>query len=116
MVNVGREAMMAIGCIQAQKCHTDHCPTGVATQNPWLRPRPRPGARSRVRAANYIRSLRRDLLKVSEAVGVVHPGLITPDDVDILDGLSAHRPLREVYGYEPTWGRLGPRLERRSPR
>ena len=36
MVNVGREAMMAIGCIQAQKCHTDHCPTGVATQNPWL--------------------------------------------------------------------------------
>ena len=27
---------MAIGCIQAQQCHTDHCPTGVATQHPWL--------------------------------------------------------------------------------
>src|SRR3712207_8013078 len=36
MVNVGREAMLAIGCIQAQKCHTDTCPTGVATQNKWL--------------------------------------------------------------------------------
>ena len=36
MVNVAREAMMSIGCIQAQKCHTDHCPTGVATQNDWL--------------------------------------------------------------------------------
>ena len=36
MVNVAREAMLAIGCIQAQKCHTDTCPTGVATQNPWL--------------------------------------------------------------------------------
>ena len=24
-INVGREAMMAIGCIQAQRCHTDHC-------------------------------------------------------------------------------------------
>ncbi|HEY0698001.1 MAG TPA: glutamate synthase-related protein, partial [Micromonospora sp.] len=23
LVNVGREAMLAIGCIQAQKCHTD---------------------------------------------------------------------------------------------
>ena len=34
MVNVAREAMLAIGCIQAQKCHTDTCPTGVATQNP----------------------------------------------------------------------------------
>ena len=33
MVNVGREAMMSIGCIQAQRCHTDHCPTGVATQS-----------------------------------------------------------------------------------
>ncbi|GAB3840207.1 hypothetical protein GCM10029963_08430 [Micromonospora andamanensis] len=36
MVAVGREAMLAIGCIQAQKCHTDTCPTGVATQNAWL--------------------------------------------------------------------------------
>ena len=35
-VNVGREAMFALGCIQAQKCHTDECPTGVATQNAWL--------------------------------------------------------------------------------
>ena len=36
LVNVGREAMMAIGCIQAQRCHTNHCPTGVATQHSWL--------------------------------------------------------------------------------
>ena len=63
-----------------------------------------------VRAANYVKSMRRDLWKVSEAVGVVHPSLITPDDVDILDGLSSHRTLREVYGYQPTWGSLGPEL------
>ncbi|RMH66957.1 MAG: FMN-binding glutamate synthase family protein, partial [Actinomyces sp.] len=35
-VNVAREAMFAIGCIQAQRCHNGHCPTGVATQNRWL--------------------------------------------------------------------------------
>ena len=35
-INVGREAMMAIGCIQAQRCHTNHCPTGVASNHPWL--------------------------------------------------------------------------------
>ncbi len=34
MVNVAREAMLAIGCIQAQKCHTETCPTGVATLGP----------------------------------------------------------------------------------
>ena len=31
MINIAREAMLAIGCIQAQQCHTGHCPTGVAT-------------------------------------------------------------------------------------
>jgi len=109
MVNVAREAMMAIGCIQAQKCHTDHCPTGVATQNPWLVRGLDPGLKS-VRAANYVKSMRRDLWKISEAMGVVHPGLITPDDVDILDGLSEHRTLREVYGYDASWRGLGPAL------
>jgi glutamate synthase domain-containing protein 2 len=111
VVNVGREAMMSIGCIQAQKCHTDRCPTGVATQNPWLVRGLDPELKS-VRAANYIKSMRRDLWKISEAMGVVHPGLITPDDVDILDGLSSHRSLREVYGYQAGWGRLGPVLEK----
>ena len=29
-----RAMMMATGCIQAQKCHTNRCPVGVATQDP----------------------------------------------------------------------------------
>ena len=33
--NSARAMMMAIGCIQAQKCHTGKCPVGVATQDPW---------------------------------------------------------------------------------
>ncbi|MDV6321229.1 glutamate synthase-related protein, partial [Chromohalobacter sp. HP20-39] len=31
--NAARGFMFALGCIQAQKCHTDRCPTGVATQD-----------------------------------------------------------------------------------
>jgi glutamate synthase domain-containing protein 2 len=34
-INVAREAMMSIGCIQAQVCHTNRCPTGIATQSQW---------------------------------------------------------------------------------
>ncbi|WP_323791044.1 FMN-binding glutamate synthase family protein [Nocardioides sp.] len=30
----GRAMMMAVGCIQAQTCHTNTCPTGVATLDP----------------------------------------------------------------------------------
>ena len=29
-----RAMMFAVGCIQAQSCHTNHCPVGVATQDP----------------------------------------------------------------------------------
>jgi len=103
LVNVGREAMLSVGCVQAQKCHTDHCPTGVATQNPWLARGLDPTSKS-VRCANYIRTLRRDLLKLAEATGVEHPGLIGTESVEILTGQSEATPLHEVYGYDPAWG------------
>ena len=32
--NAARGFMFALGCIQAQHCHTGHCPTGVTTQDP----------------------------------------------------------------------------------
>ncbi|GAB2485070.1 hypothetical protein GCM10027030_19070 [Luteococcus sediminum] len=79
MVNVAREAMLAIGCIQAQKCHTDKCPAGVATQNKWLASGLEPEGKAE-RLARYVQTLRRDLLKVSEAAGVAHPGLLGPRD------------------------------------
>jgi glutamate synthase domain-containing protein 2 len=103
MVNVAREAVLAIGCIQAQKCHTDTCPTGVATQNAWLARGLDPELKS-VRAANYVRTLRRDLVKVAEACGVEHPGLIDTASVEVLDGRTGASPLHEVYGYRPEWG------------
>ncbi|MDQ3789104.1 MAG: FMN-binding glutamate synthase family protein, partial [Actinomycetota bacterium] len=108
MLNVAREPMLSIGCIQAQKCHTDRCPTGVATQDPWLSHGLDPALKS-VRAANYIKTLRRDLLKVAESCGVAHPALIDADDVDMLQGSEWVHPLREVYGYEPGWGRVSER-------
>src|SRR4051794_34564896 len=103
-VNVGREAMLAIGCVQAQKCHTDRCPTGVATQNRWLTRGLDPTLKS-VRAANYVKTLRRDLLKVAEACGVEHPALLDADAVELVDAATVSRPLREVFDYEPDWAR-----------
>ena len=123
MVNAGREAMMSIGCIQAQKCHTDHCPVGVATQNPRYT-RGLDVSLKSVRAANYVRSLRRDLLKVSEAIGVVHPGLISPRDVDFVDRHPVDdRPGRDLRlrprrgrGSGPTWSARSRRSwSRRTP-
>ncbi len=115
MVNVAREAMFAVGCIQAQKCHTDHCPTGVATQNRWLARGVDPTLKS-LRVANYVKTLRRDLLKVAEACGVAHPALVDADDVEVLYGTNTARPLREVHGYQPGWGTVGEDLAREVTR
>jgi glutamate synthase (ferredoxin) len=82
---------------------------GVATQNPRFVRGLEPTLKS-TRLANYVRTLRRDLLKVSEAIGVVHPGLITPDDVDLADGVRQTTSLRDIYGYQPGWGQVGPEL------
>jgi hypothetical protein len=54
--------------------------------------------------ANYIKTLRRDLVKVAEVCGVEHPGLITTDSVDILDGRRGATPLHDVYGYSAGMG------------
>jgi len=102
MINVAREAMLAIGCIQAQRCHTDHCPTGVATQNRWLVrglvPTDKAG-----RLANYVITLRKELLRLSHACGVHHPGFLTSDHMEILDGSFGARPLYDVFGYQRGW-------------
>ena len=106
-VNVGREAMLAIGCIQAQRCHTDRCPTGVTTQS-MRRQRGLDPTDKSVRCAGYITQLRREVLRLSHACGVTHPGLITTEQLEILDDHFGSRLARDVFGYEPGWGRPSP--------
>ena len=105
MINVAREAMMAIGCIQAQRCHTGHCPTGVATQSPWLMAGLDPTLKS-VRCANYILTLRKELLQLSRACGVPHPALVTREHLEIMEpGFQTHG-VSEAFGYRPGLGAL----------
>jgi glutamate synthase domain-containing protein 2 len=35
LIDTARSAMLSLGCIQALKCHTGHCPTGITTSNAW---------------------------------------------------------------------------------
>lgn len=103
MVNVGREAMLAAGCIQAQRCHTGACPTGVATQSRWRARGLDPASKS-VRVASYVRALRRELRALAFAAGVAHPALITADQLEVTDGRLGATTARELFGYEPSWG------------
>ena len=103
MVNVAREAMLAIGCIQAQRCHTNSCPTGVATQSKWLMRGLDPTDKS-ARLANYVITLRKELLELSRTCGVEHPGFISPDSLEIVNEAFVSRPVHEIFGYQPGWG------------
>lgn len=97
MINIGREAMMAIGCIQAQKCHTGHCPTGVATQSQWLMRGLDPTDKA-ARLANYVVALRKEILAVCRACGVCHPGLMSPELCEILDDRFGTETVAKVFG------------------
>ena len=106
-INVGREAMMAIGCIQAQRCHTNHCPTGVASNHPWLVRGVDPTNKA-ARLANYIVTMRKDVLALSRACGVPHPSLITADQLELLDGRFGTRTIAELFGYGRGFGLPSP--------
>ena len=103
MIAVAREAMLAIGCIQAQRCHTGHCPTGVATQNQWLMRGLDPTDKG-ARFANYVMTLRKELLQLSRACGLPHPSLVTLDHLEIIDDRLRARPASQIFEYKPGWG------------
>ena len=71
-VNSARGFMFAIGCIQSQSCHTNKCPTGVATQDP-LRQRALVVEDKAQRVANYHRHTLRALGEMLAAAGLNHP-------------------------------------------
>jgi glutamate synthase domain-containing protein 2 len=102
LINVAREAMLSIGCIQAQQCHTGNCPTGVATQSEWLMGGLDPTLKA-ARLANYLMTLRKELLSLAHACGEWHPSLVALDRMELVDGFkSVGAP--EVFGYQAGWG------------
>ncbi|MCX7619552.1 MAG: FMN-binding glutamate synthase family protein [Acidimicrobiales bacterium] len=103
LLAVGREAMFAIGCIQAQRCHTGRCPSGVATQSQWLQRGLDPELKS-VRLANYLATFRYELLRLAQACGHPHPSLVRLSQLEALEGRFQAVQLDEVFQYEPGWG------------
>jgi glutamate synthase domain-containing protein 2 len=97
LINVGREALLSIGCIQALKCHTNHCPTGITTQNAWLSRGLDPTLKS-VRLANYVVTLRKELLALTRACGATHPALVLPDQLEMLDDRFGAKTVGEIFG------------------
>lgn len=74
--NSARGFMFALGCIQAQHCHTGHCPTGVTTQDP-LRQQSLVVPDKAERVYNFHRMTLKALKELIEAAGLQHPHELT---------------------------------------
>jgi len=98
IIHIAREAMLSIGCIQAQQCHTDHCPAGVTTQNKWLQGGVKPEVKA-LNFKNYIYHLRKELIQISHAAGYEHPGQFRPDDIEFSAGVNLFKNVEEIFNY-----------------
>ena len=74
--NSARGFMMALGCIQAQTCHTGHCPTGVTTQDA-VRMQALVVGNKTTRVLNFHQNTLKALQELVQAAGLKHPGDIT---------------------------------------
>ena len=99
LINIARESMLSIGCIQAQQCHTGHCPSGVATHNAWLIRGVDVPTKSK-RAAQFLKGLRKEILQLTYACGYTHPCQFTGQDIEISSGVNLFDPLEKIIGYE----------------
>ena len=78
--NAARGFMFALGCIQAQSCHTGKCPTGVTSQDP-MRQRALVVPDKAQRVDNFHRNTLHALAELLEAAGLNHPGDLRPQHI-----------------------------------
>jgi glutamate synthase domain-containing protein 2 len=101
LCNSARGMMFSLGCIQARKCETNRCPTGVATQDP-MRANGLSVPDKSERVHRFHRSTIQHLLKLVSVTGLSAPADFTPE-------LIHHRlNNREVVSYRTLYPWLEP--------
>ena len=78
--NAARAFMFALGCVQAQTCHTGHCPTGVTTQDPLRQRALDPGDKAE-RVWRFHQNTLYALKELVEAAGLQHPNEISASHI-----------------------------------
>jgi glutamate synthase domain-containing protein 2 len=96
--NSARAMMMAVGCIQAQKCHTNRCPVGVATQDPQrYRALDVPDKAERVE--RFQAATVAEAQQLIAAMGLTGPDQLGPEMVQRRVSQRTTRSYAEMYHY-----------------
>ncbi len=114
--------MFALGCIQAQSCHTNKCPVGIATQDP-IRQRALDTGNKSDRVARFHHNTMHALAEITGAAGLTDPRNFMPyhfmfrqKDNEFLDGNEAYpylpegflvsgREIAELHDWHSRWDR-----------
>ncbi|HCG56796.1 MULTISPECIES: FMN-binding glutamate synthase family protein [Brevibacterium] len=94
--NSARAMMMAVGCIQAQICHTGLCPVGVTTQDPKRQRALHVGDKSE-RVQNYQKATVDQAVQIMASMGVSDPRDLRPEFLQRNIARNEHRSYAELY-------------------
>jgi glutamate synthase domain-containing protein 2 len=98
LVNVGRAAMNTIGCINALKCNTNECPTGVTSHKPGLK-KGLVIEEKRFRTANYLTTVREGVFMLAASCGLDSPAGFGREHVTFKDRNAAAVRMDRVCPY-----------------
>jgi glutamate synthase domain-containing protein 2 len=97
-VNTARGFMFSLGCIQALRCHTNTCPTGVTTHNKRLQ-RALVVEEKYLRVANYCKNMNHEIDMIAHSCGVRHARELRRDHVRIVQANQQSIALNMLYPY-----------------
>ncbi|NDK91305.1 FMN-binding glutamate synthase family protein [Gordonia desulfuricans] len=94
--NAARAMMMAVGCIQSQRCHTNRCPVGVATQDP-RRARALDVPDKSERVYRYQRATVDQAMRILASMGIDDPSQLSPHLLRKRISSTEQRSFAEIY-------------------
>ncbi|MEY2927548.1 MAG: hypothetical protein RL367_2025 [Pseudomonadota bacterium] len=109
-VNAARGYMFALGCIQSLSCHTNRCPTGVATQDP-SRQRALVVPDKAARVHQFHDNTLKALADMLAAAGVAHPGDLKPHHIFRRISTTEIRQFSELHKFLKPGALLEPKVE-----
>jgi glutamate synthase domain-containing protein 2 len=97
-VNTARGFMLALGCIQALRCHTNTCPTGVTTHNRRLQ-RGLVVEEKYLRVAQYAINMAKEIDMIAHSCGLRHARELRREHVRIVQDANRSIALNMLYPY-----------------
>ena len=97
-INTARGFMFALGCIQALRCHTNTCPTGITTHNKRLQ-RGLVVQEKYQRVANYVANMNKEIDMIAHSCGCRHSRELRREHVRIVESANQSIAFNMLYPY-----------------